>query len=122
MLPKIETSANIPHVDLSITAEPAANGRTRLRLSGSVDLVSRDTLLDHGRKALLDTPGGLLLNLSEVRFMDSAGIGTLISLSREAEDGGAGFAIEEPSQRVQRLLTLTGLHDAWTEQPPSELT
>lgn len=109
-------------MDLTITAEPADNGRIRLRLNGSVDLVSRDALLEHGRSALLETPAGLLLNLSEVNFMDSAGIGTLIALSREAEDSGAGFAIEKPSQRVERLLTLTGLHDAWTEQPPSELT
>ena len=121
MLPKAESSANIPHVDLTITTEPAENGRTRIRLSGSVDLVSRDTLLEYGRKALLEGNSGLLLNLSEISFMDSAGIGTLITLSREAEDSGAGFAIEEPSHRVQRLLTITGLNDAWTEQPPSEL-
>lgn len=120
MLPKTESSASIPHVDLTIAAEAADNGRTRLRLAGSVDLVSRDALMEHAREALLETPAGLVLNLSEISFMDSAGIGTLIALSREAEDSGAGFAIEEPSQRVQRLLTLTGLHDAWTEQPPGK--
>ena len=105
-------------MDLTIAAEPVATGETRLRLTGSVDLVSRDALIEQGRQALRDTPTGLLLNLSGISFMDSAGIGTLIALSREAEDRGARFAIEEPSQRVQRLLTLTGLHDAWTEQPP----
>jgi anti-anti-sigma factor len=52
--------------------------------------------------------------------MDSTGIGALIDLAREADDHGKTFAIEEPSQRVLRILTLTGLQDAWTAQSAPE--
>jgi anti-sigma B factor antagonist len=99
-------------MDLTITSEPGPSGAVRLRVSGAVDLASRDELFDSGSRVLSEA-AGLLLNLSEVRFMDSTGIGALIDLAREADDHGKTFAIEEPSQRVLRILTLTGLQDEW---------
>jgi anti-sigma B factor antagonist len=106
-------------MDLTIASEPGPSGAVRLRLSGAVDLASRDELLNSGKDALSHSPG-LLLNLSDVQFMDSTGIGVLIDLSHEADDQGKSFAIEEPSQRVLRILTLTGLQDAWTVLPAPE--
>lgn len=100
-------------MDLTITSEPAPSGAVRLRLSGAVDLASRDELFNSGKSALSQS-SRLLLNLSDVQFMDSTGIGALIDLSQEADDHGKSFAIEQPSQRVLRILTLTGLQDAWT--------
>jgi anti-anti-sigma factor len=105
-------------VDLTITAEPSEDGVIRLRLAGALDLVSRDQLLTAGTESLADAQSGLLLNLADVNFIDSTGIGTLIELFREAEEQRKQFAIEEPSQRVQRVLTLTGLSDTWTVPPP----
>jgi anti-sigma B factor antagonist len=106
-------------MDLTIASEPGPSGAVRLRVAGSIDLASRDELFNSGKSALSDAPQ-LLLNLSEVRFMDSTGIGALIDLAQEAEDHGKSFAIEEPSQRVLRILTLTGLQDAWTARPAPE--
>jgi anti-anti-sigma factor len=100
-------------MDLTITSEAGPLGAVRLRLSGAVDLASRDELFNSGKRAL-NQSSGLLLNLSDVQFMDSTGIGVLIDLSREADDHGKSFAIEQPSQRVLRILTLTGLQDSWT--------
>jgi anti-anti-sigma factor len=105
-------------MELTIAVEPSA-GMTRLRLKGALDLVSREQLVGAGTEAIASSEAGPLLNLAEVSFIDSTGIGALIELSREAEDQEKRFAIEEPSQRVQRVLTLTGLDDAWTT-PPTE--
>jgi anti-anti-sigma factor len=106
-------------MELTITAEPSEDGVTRLRLAGALDLVSRDQLLTAGTELLADAQTGLLLNLANVNFIDSTGIGTLVELFREAEEQRKHFAIEEPSQRVQRVLTLTGLRDTWTTPAPA---
>jgi anti-anti-sigma factor len=106
-------------MDLTIASEPGPTGVVRLRLSGAVDLASRDELFSSGKGVLSDS-SNLVLNLSDVQFMDSTGIGTLIDLAREAEELGRSFAIEDPSQRVLRILTLTGLQDAWTVLPAPE--
>lgn len=111
-------------MDFTITHEPGPLGAIRLRLSGAIDLASRDALFECGKNAIGDAPQ-LLLNLSDVRFMDSTGLSVLIDLSHEADNQGKLFALEEPSQRVLRILTLTGLQDAWpihhTAEPQSKL-
>ncbi|HEX2902161.1 MAG TPA: STAS domain-containing protein [Jatrophihabitans sp.] len=100
-------------MDLTIIRETEPSGAVRLRLSGAIDLASKDGLLETAKSALAAAPQ-LLLNLSDVRFMDSTGISVLIDLAHEAEDHGKSFAVEEPSSRVQRILAVTGLQDAWT--------
>lgn len=65
-------------------------------------------------QVLADASTGLLLNLSGVNFIDSTGLGALIALAGEASDRGKQFAIEEPSARAKRVLTLTGLNEVWT--------
>jgi anti-anti-sigma factor len=100
-------------MELALTRETADSGAVRLRLVGAIDLSTKPSVLDAGMQALEES-SGLVLNLAGVSFMDSAGIGTLVELSREAEDREKSFAIEEPSHRVARVLSVTGLQDAWS--------
>lgn len=86
-----------------------------LVLAGSIDMVSRQSLIDAGRE-VLDGGGSLTLDMSGVDFMDSTGIGALIELARSSEKLGRPFAVAEKSPRVRRVLEATGLDDAW---PPS---
>lgn len=89
-----------------------------LTLVGSVDLVSKDELISTGQRAL--EGGGctqLTLDLAGVTFMDSSGLGALITLDNDAETRQTAFAVRNPSARVERLLTLTGLADRYLRQP-----
>jgi anti-anti-sigma factor len=54
------------------------------------------------------------LDLSEVGFVDSAGLGALLSLRERAQDRGVALEIARASDPVRRLLELTGLGDALT--------
>ena len=90
----------------------AGGGNTALRLCGSIDLMTRKAALDAGL-GVLEDEDELMLDLAEVDFMDSVGIGALIELARAAETHGKRFAIVDCSPRVQRVLDATGLHDAW---------
>ena len=100
-------------MELTITRLVGVGGsNTALRLCGSIDLLTRKAVLYAGR-SVLDGEDELTLDLAEVDFMDSVGIGALIELARAAELGGKRFAVVDCSPRVQRVLDATGLHDAW---------
>jgi anti-anti-sigma factor len=54
---------------------------------------------------------GLTLDMSKVREMDAAGIGTLVFLWQCAERADKPFALVNPSRRVMQLLALVHLDD-----------
>jgi anti-sigma B factor antagonist len=62
------------------------------------------TLLEEGKKSLL-------LNLSGVSYMDSAGIGELVACYKRAAEKGATVKLLNPSGKVQDLLVLTRLQE-----------
>jgi anti-sigma B factor antagonist len=103
-------------MDLDIAERQDDGGRAVLIVTGSIDLESRDRLLEAGHAALRrDGCHGVVLDLEGVQFVDSTGIGAFVELAAEAEDHGATFEIRNPSARVRRLLEVTGLAEAWTE-------
>ena len=61
-----------------------------------------DTLLASGRS-------NVLIDFSQVTFMDSAGIGELVASHRTIKRFGGALKILSPSQKVQDSLTLTKL-------------
>ncbi len=74
---------------------------------GGGDIKLRDTigsLLDEDKK-------NLLLNLSGVSYMDSAGIGELVACYKRAAEKGARVKLLNPSGKVQDLLVLTRLQE-----------
>ncbi len=91
--------------------EPSDSGMTCLQIRGAIDLTSRQGLLDAGLEVL--SGASLTLDLDDVEFIDSVGIGAVIELARIAETRGRDFLVSGRSARVERVLTATGLHDAW---------
>ena len=59
-------------------------------------------LLGEGRKHLL-------LNLAEVPFIDSSGIGGLIKSFTRVKNGGGKLKLLNPSRNTRQLLSITGL-------------
>ncbi len=72
--------------------------------------------LESGLDPLLEDESvdSLQLDLSEVAFVDSAGLGALLALRERAQDRGIALEIAAASDPVRRLLDLTGLGDALT--------
>lgn len=95
-----------------IRAVSPDGGHVSLRLAGSIDLVSRDMLLQVGRE-MLDTEPVLALDLGEVDFIDSVGIGALIELAHAAEGQQKRLVVSPRSARVDRVLEAVGLADTW---------
>ena len=51
----------------------------------------------------------LVLDLSKLRFLDSAGLALLIAQHRRSQHDGTQFAIANATGDVRRLLTVSGL-------------
>jgi anti-anti-sigma factor len=49
------------------------------------------------------------VRMSGVTFIDSSGLGALLRAHRLAQARGITFVIQDPSERVRRLLALTAL-------------
>ncbi|MGH8862515.1 MAG: STAS domain-containing protein [Jatrophihabitantaceae bacterium] len=100
-------------MNIGIEAGTDADGRSVLRVSGAIDVQSREALLTAGRSVFEQGAQVLVLDLADVSFIDSTGIGALVELGHAAEDADAGFVIGRPSERVVRILQITGLSHAW---------
>ena len=106
--------ANIRCMDLSVTESSDGPDVRVLAAAGSIDLQSRTSLVDAGRRQLdQNNIRRLVLDLAGVTFIDSSGIGAVIELAGIATDQDCAFALRNPSARVQRVLGITGLQDAW---------
>ena len=66
------------------------------------------TLRDIVKKLLAENPN-VVMNLREVNFIDSGGLGTLVSLYTSARNSGGAVKLANLSQRVGDLLQVTKL-------------
>ncbi len=55
-----------------------------------------------------DDVQALVLDLADVAFVDSAGLGAILAIHERTHRAGIGIAITRPSDPVRRLLELTG--------------
>jgi anti-anti-sigma factor len=87
-----------------------------LAVAGEFDLATRDRVGEHGINQLLsDAVSALVLDLREVSFIDSVGLGVLVRLRNVARHLGKQLVLVRVPRCVQRLLDLTGL-DIYFEQ------
>ncbi|HEX5366721.1 MAG TPA: STAS domain-containing protein [Acidimicrobiales bacterium] len=90
------------------------DGAALVRLSGDLDIVTADdvkgelvALIDGGHRALS-------LDLSDVGFVDSSGLGVLVAVHRRAESAGGALVIRSTPPQLRRLFEITRLGDLLT--------
>ena len=98
------------------SASTESPGTVELRLVGSIDLSTRQTLLDATAEALRSATS-LLIDAGGVDFVDSVGLGALITMSQLAENAGARFVITRQSRTLERVVTFAGLDTNWHNAP-----
>jgi anti-sigma B factor antagonist len=55
----------------------------------------------------------VVIDLAEVTFVDSSGLGALIVARKSARGGGGSVSLVSPPPTVRRLLGSTRLHDVF---------
>ncbi len=77
--------------------------------SGRLVFGEESASLRNNVKELLAQSPNVVLNLREVNFIDSGGLGTLVSLYTSARNAGGAMKLARLSQRVGDLLQITKL-------------
>jgi anti-sigma B factor antagonist len=94
-----------------ILAVDRSGDAVSVKASGEIDLsTSRD--LSEQLNRIIDAGGcrTLVLDLSDVSFLDSTGLSALWALRQHLQDTGCMFILRSPSEPVDRVLRLTKLH------------
>ena len=104
-----------------MTTRRQADGAIVVDVRGSLDAATvgalRDTLLGTLQR---ERPMTLIVDLTYVTFMDSQGIGTLVTGSNAAREVGTRFVLRNPSEFVHRQLRVTGLAEMFGLSATSE--
>jgi len=77
-----------------------------------------DAAYVHHQKAMFDVlpgraPTPLVVDLQDISFIDSTGLGFLVMLGKSAAAQGRRFALCNPSKQSQMLFELTRLHQVF---------
>lgn len=86
-----------------------AADRVVLCLHGELDLASAPLLAQEIENASDTTTAMVVLDLQELRFIDSTGLRIVLAAHERAQERGQEFALTRASEQVQRLLTITGV-------------
>jgi anti-sigma B factor antagonist len=80
-----------------------------IRVAGEVDIASTEEFLALATDGL-DRCRHLRLDLGEVSFMDSSGLGILLRIRRLAADSGKRLTLASLGAGTRRILQVTGVH------------
>lgn len=95
-------------MNLSI-ATTQQEGASRIAVSGEVDVSNAAELRAELEKVAAAEPAAVAVDLSQVGYIDSTGIGVLVGAAHAAAEAGRSFAVEHPQANVKRVLGLLGV-------------
>jgi anti-sigma B factor antagonist len=96
-----------PGLRLRVTIEPAGRASV-VCLAGELDL-STLPLLEQPLLAETASEGDVIVNLTDVSFIDSSGIGLLIRAFRSLPDAGKFHTVVAEGSQVDRVFELAGI-------------
>jgi anti-sigma B factor antagonist len=85
------------------------NGVTVVDCSGRIIFGDEAALLRETIKAMLPQTRKIVLNMKNVSYIDSGGLGTMVGLFSSAQAGGAEIKLAQLTQRSLQLLQVTKL-------------
>lgn len=100
-----------PPFGLALEFDPASS-TTLLSISGELDLAVTKHLRDALERIERSAPKRLEIDLSELSFIDVAGVRAIVSAYKRAvERGGPELSIRPGPRGVQRVFSLVGFAD-----------
>jgi anti-sigma B factor antagonist len=106
----------MPDQDAIATALAYQDGIAVLAVGGDVDLATVPALEAAIDEALVSKPTGLVIDLSEVGFLASAGLQALVATHNNVSES-AQFAVVANSAATSRPIQLTGLDQIFELYP-----
>jgi len=94
---------------LTLTTRSTADGIATVDLVGRVVFGEESSYLRESIKKLLQSHTNIVLNLAGVSYIDSGGLGTLVSLYTSARHAGGSMKLANLTPRVDDVLQITKL-------------
>jgi anti-sigma B factor antagonist len=95
--------------DEFLTSLDREAGTATVALRGEVDVLTVDRVRHVLGEALAGEPREIVVDLSELAFIDSTGLGALIFGFQRARDAGVRFRLAHPSPGIRQVLMLSGI-------------
>jgi anti-anti-sigma factor len=92
----------------SVTVTTEAD-RAVVSLRGELDMSGVDRARQAIEEAEASSAALLVLDLSQLDFVDSTGLEVMLRAARRAHDDGRRLVVQRPSHYVKRLLELTAI-------------
>jgi len=101
-----------PRLDVAMSAR---DGHDRIvTLSGELDASTAPGLRESLAELIATAPGiTVVLDLHELQFIDSTGLGLLVGVQKQARDEGHKLVLGWPRRSVHRALEVAGLVDVF---------
>jgi anti-sigma B factor antagonist len=91
--------------EAAIRVDASTPGVAVVHVRGEIDMQTVPPL----RECLAELSGTVVVDLSEVTFLDSSGMGVLAGQHNRLEKEGGTLRLREPQDLVRRVLEITGL-------------
>jgi anti-sigma B factor antagonist len=92
-----------------VTALDRDGDTVTVALRGEVDVLNVDQVRLALGEALAAKPRQIVVDLAQLSFIDSTGLGALIFGFQRSRDAGVGFRLARPTSGVRQILVLSGL-------------
>lgn len=94
---------------LAIEGHVLEDGRVRIAVEGEIDVSCASELRDAIDAALSEAVPGVEVDLSQVPYIDSTGIGVLVGAAHRALDQDARVTVVGAQRNVSRIFGLLGI-------------
>jgi anti-sigma B factor antagonist len=94
--------------------------RTTVSLTGEIDMLSAPDLEAVVRPLCAGGASEIVLDLSNVTFVDSTALRAIISAQQMCARAGTGLSLVPGPEQVQRVFEITGMYDLFQWQDVGE--
>ncbi len=96
-------------MDIEVSQEQGRRPVTVFHIKGEINITTYEQLEQKAREAFNAGTRDLLLDLTEVTFVDSTGLGALIGTRRRVHAFHGSLGLVIPNEAVMKVFTITGL-------------
>ena len=96
--------------DLSITVSKEG-GETVVTLAGDLDVYTSARLRERLVDLIHDARPRLVVDLAQLVFVDSTGLGTLVAAFQRVRRAGGEMVLRSPTPATRRVIEISGLGD-----------
>ncbi|MDH7602724.1 MAG: STAS domain-containing protein [Armatimonadota bacterium] len=93
------------------------DGRQVLDVKGEVDVYTAPQFKEAVNKMVDSGEKHILIDMSGVRYMDSSGFGTLLSVMKRLKPNGGSINLINVSSPIDRILKITRLNQVFATYP-----